>query len=74
MPKVADSTEGYVVASVEVAVGDVVSATDVVLVVETDKVDADVEASVAGTVVAVRVAEGDEVRVGDVVLEYEATA
>ncbi|MBB1482913.1 hypothetical protein H5392_03445 [Tessaracoccus sp. MC1865] len=71
LPKVADSSDTYVVVSVEVAVGDRVAPGDVVLVVETDKVDAEVAAGFSGEVTAVLVGEDDEVAVGATVLEYE---
>lgn len=71
MPRVADSTTLYVVASVEVAANDVIEPDDVVLVVETDKVEVDVPAGVSGIVTAVLVAAEDEVSVGDPILSYE---
>lgn len=70
LPKVADSTDDYVVVSVEVAVDDEVTPDTVVLVVETDKVDADVRAGFSGVVTGVLVEEGAEISSGDPVLEY----
>ncbi|MFV0407115.1 MAG: biotin/lipoyl-containing protein [Propioniciclava sp.] len=74
MPKVADSTDSYEVAAVEVAVGDTVSPEDVVLVVETDKVDVDVTSGFSGTITRIAVAVGDEVTTGDVILSYEQSS
>lgn len=71
MPKVAEATDEYVVVSLEVAVGDNVSLGEVLMVVETDKVDADVESTFAGVVSAFLVAEGAEIRTGDAIVEYD---
>lgn len=73
MPSVADSTAEYLVLTVEVAEGDEVAPEDVVLVVETDKAQADVPAGVAGVVTVVLVAPDDEITVGDAILNYEET-
>lgn len=73
MPKVAEATDEYVVVSVEVTVDDTVSVGDVLMVVETDKVDADVESGFSGVVSALLVEEGTEVKTGDAIVEYSNT-
>lgn len=71
MPKVAEATDEYVVVSLEVEVGGTVSVGDVLMIVETDKVDADVESGFAGVISALLVAEGAEIKTGDAIAEYD---
>lgn len=54
---------------VEVAVGQAVAAGDVLVIIESMKMEIPVEAPAAGTVRALRVAEGDPVAEGAVVAE-----
>lgn len=74
MPKIADSTDDYVIVSIEVVVGDSVSDADIVLVVETDKVDVEIQARFSGVVTTLLLEDGAEVSVGDPVLEYREAA
>lgn len=74
MPKIADSTDDYVIVSIEVVVGDSVSDADIVLVVETDKVDVEIQARFNGVVTTLLLEDGAEVSVGDPVLEYREAA
>jgi|GEM_PF-5811671 pyruvate/2-oxoglutarate dehydrogenase complex dihydrolipoamide acyltransferase (E2) component len=73
LPKLADSTDEYLVVSIEVAVGDPVTHGDVLLEVESDKAQVEVICDVEGTVSAVFVAEEDEVRTGDPIVEVTLT-
>lgn len=54
---------------VEVAIGQAVAAGDVLVIIESMKMEIPVEAPAAGTVRALRVAEGDPVAEGAVVAE-----
>lgn len=65
MPKLGETAEQVVVLEWLVAVGDAVAEGDVLLRVETDKVDADFPSPVAGVVTGLLVAPDDEVEVGD---------
>ena len=65
MPKLGETAEQVVVLEWLVAVGDAVAEGDVLLRVETDKVDADFPSPVAGVVSELLVAPDDEVEVGD---------
>lgn len=64
MPKLGDATQEVVVETWEVEVGAVVEIGDVLMIVETDKVNAEVPSPIAGTLVEQLVEEGDEVAVG----------
>ncbi len=65
MPKLGETAEQVVVLEWLVAIGDAVVEGDVLLRVETDKVDADFPSPVAGVVTELLVAPDDEVEVGD---------
>jgi pyruvate/2-oxoglutarate dehydrogenase complex dihydrolipoamide acyltransferase (E2) component len=64
MPKLGDATQEVIVESWEVAVGASVAVGDILMIVETDKVNAEVPSPVAGTLAEQLVAEGDEVQTG----------
>ena len=64
MPKLGDATQEVVVETWEVDVGAAVEIGDVLMIVETDKVNAEVPSPIAGTLVEQLVEEGDEVAVG----------
>jgi pyruvate/2-oxoglutarate dehydrogenase complex dihydrolipoamide acyltransferase (E2) component len=51
--------------------GDTVDQGDALFTVETEKVDADVEAPAAGTLVSIQYEEGDEADVGEIVAYIE---
>lgn len=65
MPKLGETAEQVVVLEWLVAAGDAVAEGDVLLRVETDKVDVDFPSPVAGVVTELLVAPDDEVEVGD---------
>jgi biotin carboxyl carrier protein len=62
------------VASVAVAPGDTVTASDTLVLLESMKMEIPVLAEVAGVVVEVAVAPGDVVREGDVIAVIDETA
>ncbi len=64
MPKWGLTMEEGTVISWEVEVGDPIEVGDVIGVVETEKVEVDLESPVAGTVARILVAEGETVEVG----------
>lgn len=71
LERLGDTVDDVVVLEWLVAVGDQVAAGDALVRVETDKVEVDVAAPVAGTVVEVLAAEGDEVATGAVICHIE---
>ncbi|OGA62876.1 MAG: hypothetical protein A3F77_11805 [Betaproteobacteria bacterium RIFCSPLOWO2_12_FULL_67_28] len=71
MPKVGDMTAKVVMIEWHVSVGDRVAVGDVLATVETDKVEADLPAPVAGVVTHLAVAPDDEVAVGAGICEIE---
>jgi pyruvate/2-oxoglutarate dehydrogenase complex dihydrolipoamide acyltransferase (E2) component len=64
MPRVADSTDTFIVTEWSVAVGQQIAEGDALMSVETDKAVVSVPAAVSGTVVELLVAEDDEVTTG----------
>ncbi len=66
MPKWGLTMEEGTVISWEVEVGDRIEVGDVIGVVETEKVEVDLESPVAGTISGILVAEGETVEVGAV--------
>jgi pyruvate/2-oxoglutarate dehydrogenase complex dihydrolipoamide acyltransferase (E2) component len=64
MPKLGDSVAEVVILEWHVAPGDSVAVGDPLVSVETDKIDTDVPATVAGTVVELLVEPQDEVATG----------
>ena len=64
LPKLGDTANEVLVLELSVAPGDNVAIGDVLMRVETDKVEADVPSPVAGTVAELRVEVEDEVAVG----------
>ena len=64
IPKLGDSVSEVVILEWHVAVGDTVTVGDPLVSVETDKIDADVPSTVAGTVVELLVEPADEVATG----------
>lgn len=71
VPKLGEMTAGVVMIEWCVAVGDRVEVGDPLARVETDKVDADVPAPLAGVVTRLIVGVDDEVAVGDPICEIE---
>lgn len=67
VPRLADSTDDFVVISWSVIVGGAVREGDALLTVETDKTEVDVPSPVSGTVVELSVGDGDDVRTGQVI-------
>lgn len=64
LPKLGDTADSVLVVGWEATVGAPVEAGDTLFTAETDKLDVEVPAPIAGTVVERLVAEGDEVAVG----------
>jgi pyruvate dehydrogenase E2 component (dihydrolipoamide acetyltransferase) len=73
MPRVADSTDTFVVQEWLVQVGQVVAEGDSLLSVETDKAVVSVPAPVAGTVLELLVPEESEVTTGQPIAVFEVT-
>ena len=71
LPKLGETVDEVLILEWLVAVGDAVSVGDVLMRVETDKVDADLPSPVAGVVVELLVAPDDEVTVGTPVCTIE---
>jgi pyruvate/2-oxoglutarate dehydrogenase complex dihydrolipoamide acyltransferase (E2) component len=71
MPKLGETVDEVLVLEWAVSVGDVVSAGDSLMTVETDKVEAELPSPVAGTVVELLVEIDDEVSVGTPVCTIE---
>jgi 2-oxoglutarate dehydrogenase E2 component (dihydrolipoamide succinyltransferase) len=71
LARLGDTVDEVVVLEWLVAVGDRVAAGDPLVRVETDKVEVDVEAPVAGVVVDHAVAEDDEVATGSVLCHID---
>lgn len=72
MPKLGETAEQVVVLEWLAAAGDRVAEGDVLMRVETDKVDADFPSPVAGVITELLVAPDDEVAVGDPVCVIDA--
>lgn len=64
MPKLGDATQEVIVETWEIEIGANVAVGDILMIVETDKVNAEVPSPVAGTLAEQLVAEGDEVPIG----------
>ena len=69
MPAMGDSVAEGTVLEWHKSVGDTVAADETIVEISTDKVDAEVPAPIAGTVVKIVAAEGDTVAVGAVLAE-----
>lgn len=67
LPKLGDTAEEVLVLEWKVAVGDSVTEGESLMLVETDKVEAEVPAPVGGVVAELRVSEDDEVGVGEAI-------
>ena len=71
MPKLGETVDEVLVLEWFVSVGDVVSEGDSLMIVETDKVEAELPSPVSGTVVELLVEIDDEVSVGTPVCTIE---
>src|ERR1700722_1507805 len=69
MPAMGDSVAEGTVLEWHKSEGDTVAADETIVEISTDKVDAEVPAPIAGTVVKILAAEGDTVEVGAVLAE-----
>ena len=67
LPKLGDTAEEVLVLEWNVAVGDSVTEGQSLMLVETDKVEAEVPTPVGGVVAELRVDEEDEVGVGEAI-------
>lgn len=74
LPDLGDGIESGDVLEVFVSVGDVVTAGQDIVEMETDKATVPVPSSVAGKVTKISVGEGDTVPIGGVLIEVEAAA
>ena len=72
LPKLGDTANEVLVLEWSVAVGDAVAEGDVLMRVETDKVEADVPSPVAGSVAELSVGVEDEVPVGAAICVIES--
>lgn len=72
LPRLADSTDDFVVVSWSVGIGDRVESGSPLLVLETDKTEVEFESPVAGTVAELLVGDGDDVHTGDPICVVEA--
>ena len=72
LPRLGETVDEVVVLEWRVDVGEAVAEGDVLLVVETDKVDAEVPSPTAGTLVERRVEVGATLTTGDVVCVVDA--
>lgn len=73
LARLGDTVDEVVIVQWLVAVGDRVEVGTPLVRVETDKVEVDVDAPVAGVVVELTVSEDDEVATGSVLCQIEAT-
>lgn len=71
MPKLGETVDEVVILGWVKQEGDVVAVGEILVEVETDKVDTELPSPVAGTLVSHLVAEGDEVATGDPVCLIE---
>lgn len=71
LPELGENIETADVTSVLVTVGEVVSAEQAVIEVETEKASLEVPADTAGRIAEVRVSPGDKLKVGEVILVVE---
>ena len=74
IPKMGMSTVEVDIAELRVVSGQVVSAGDVLAVLESEKATVELESEVSGTVTEVRAAAGDVLNVGDVIIVISAGA
>jgi pyruvate/2-oxoglutarate dehydrogenase complex dihydrolipoamide acyltransferase (E2) component len=72
IPKMGMSTVEVDIVRVLVTPGQRVSATDIVVEIESEKANYEIEAGAAGVVGEVLVTEGQEAKVGDVVVRIES--
>lgn len=72
LPRLADSTDDYVVVSWEVGAGRHIDEGDPLMVVETDKADVELPSPVSGVVIELLVAVGDEVHTSQPVCVIKA--
>lgn len=72
MPKLGDTVDEVLVVEMLVTLSDTVDVGDPLMIVETDKVDAEVPSPVAGEIKEILVAVQDEVAVGAVIAVIEA--
>lgn len=73
MPKLGETVDEVVIIEWVKSEGDRVEVGDVLVNVETDKVDTELPSPVAGTLVTKLVAEGDDVATGDPVCVIETS-
>ncbi len=74
LPELGDGIESGDVLEIFVSVGDVITAGQDIIEMETDKATVPVPSSVGGKVTKINVSEGETVPIGGVLLEVEAAA
>lgn len=72
LPRLADTTDDFVIVSWEVEVGSSIQQGDVLATVETDKTEMELPSPVSGTVVELLVEKGGDVHTGDPICVIEA--
>lgn len=72
LPRLADSTDDFVVVSWSVETGDRVTQGSPLMVLETDKTNVEFDSPVSGTVMELLVSEGDDVRTGQAICVIES--
>lgn len=72
LPRLGDTVDQVVVVDWIVAPGATVAEGDPLMMVETDKVEVEVTAPFAGTIVELLVSEGDEIVTGTILCRIEA--
>jgi len=73
LPRVAETVDEVVISEIEVEVGAVVAAGDVLMRVETDKALVEVPSPISGTVVELLVSVDDEVPTGQPIIVIESS-
>ena len=74
VPELGESVVEATIATWMVKEGDAVNAGDILVELETDKVNLEVESPTAGVVSSLKVAEGDDVNIGDVIATIQPGA
>ncbi len=73
LPSLGDGVTGLVT-EILVKVGDTIEEEDILMIISTDKVDAEMPSDVAGTIEAILVSEGDEVKEGHLLVKIATGA
>ena len=71
LPDLGEGIEGAEISEVAVEPGDIITAEDTILVLESDKASMEIPAEVSGTVIETPVTVGDEVKTGQLLIKVE---